>query len=419
MSLPVPHLRGETWYADLREEGGSRHQSLGIGRGVSHFEVGAALARKIDELRLGAKVSQPDLFSLDDSALTIAALADMYREAMDPTTAGGGSYLGDCLRRVVEGIGHMTVRDLCAPTGNVVLKVWRDKLWAKGWRSNSVRNVLNFAKHLLVWGQTDERNLTGPIPRLPKFKRNNRDLLVQPTASTFTEVDFRYLREHWADEAIRTGGMIRMFGRDPAVWKDYIARRKLYLSLAFYTGAHPEDLGTWRGAYLSVEMGRYERHNTKSSRVIKPECFDMPEQLQLDCEAELRRRGIPRFHPDELPAGGIAYPGTHYQGGGLWCEATRVLRRATARLWPDGSREGFTFRLARRSTVWEYTIRGWRSHEIAALLGHVDEQMVQRIYRRCCELGIVSPTRVAWTVASGPHGGPSRRATVTDLRAVK
>jgi hypothetical protein len=120
----------------------------------------------------------------------------------------------------------------------------------------------------------------------------------------------------------------------------------------------------------------------------------------LDCEAELERRSLPRF-----PIGEVVT-------GGPWHQPTRVLGPACDRLWPDGSRPRWTFQLARRSTVWEYTVRGWSTHEIATVLGHVDDRMIRDVYRRCCELGIISPVRVPWSVASGPHGGPSRMAPV-------
>jgi len=402
--LPSCRLRGDTWTADLRRFGGRPYHSLGLARGADPIEVGAALQRAVDGLRSAAKVGAPTLPGLESPGMTMRELAAMYMQARDFETTAGASWAEDCRKRVAEGIGHLTVAELAAPNGVAVLRRWRDQMWAEGWKPRSVRNVLNFTKAILRWGQDDGRDLTGPIPSLPKFARPGQRI-NEPDFTTFAEADFRTLREHLFDEALHFQAFKKFLGADRDRWADYIGRRQLYLSWAFYTGAHDEDCNTLRGGYISLPAGRYERHNTKSSASVEPEWFDMPEQLALDCEAELRRRGIARFPPDELVA------------GGRWAESTRTLNKAVRRLWPgDPLRKSFTFRIARRSTIWEYTIRGWRTHEIAAIVGHVDETMIREVYRRCSQLGIVSPVRVPWTLQSGPHGKPSGIAPVLEFK---
>jgi integrase len=401
--LPSCRLRGNVWTADLRAYGAGNYHSLGLPATASPIEVGAAVQRAVDGLVSAGKVVNPELPGLESPGLSVRDLASQYQDAKDYPSKGGRSWGEDCMRRVQEGIGHLAVHELAAPAGEQVLRRWRDLLWEKGWRPRSVRNVLNFARAMLLWGQSDGRQLTGRLPKLPRFCRPG-ERMSEPDYTTLPEADFRHLRAHLFDGALHYQSFIRAFGRDPAIWSDYIARRQLYLSLAYYTGAHPEDLNTWRGEYLSVDVGRYERHNTKSSRVVEPECFDMPEQLQLDCQAELTRRGLPRFPQRELVACGTFGP---------WREATRTLNAAVARLWPgDPARKGFTFRISRRSCVWEYTIRGWRTHEIAAILGHVDETMIREVYRRCSQLSLISPVRVPWGLATGPRGRPTETGRI-------
>ena len=87
------------------------------------------------------------------------------------------------------------------------------------------------------------------------------------------------------------------------------------------------------------------------------------------------------------------------------------------RLFPDKSRPDFTFRIARRSTVREYTLRGWRTEEIAAILGHVDTQMVSRIYRRMSELHLIAKVRTPWGIASGPDGAPTGTGKLLSFRS--
>jgi integrase len=398
MPAPPIHVRGAVWYADLRAYGGQKHTSLGLPAGTSQLELGMAVAAKVAELRVVASIGRPPLPGLESPGLLVRDLVSMYQDARDYDTKGGEKYGADCAKRVREGLGHLTVNDLAAPQGAAVLRAWRDRLWKDDWKPRSVRNVLNFAAAVLRWGQDDGRALTGAVPRLPKFCRPG-EAMSNPRFVTFAEADFRSLREHVFDEALRRSAF-GVFHGDRAAVLDYVARRKLYLSLGFYTGAHPADLQSCKGAYLNVQFRRYERHNTKSARVVEPEWFDMPEQLALDCQAELDRRGLPRFPPEEIVT------------GGFWRHGTRAATEACRRLWPDGSRPHFDFRTARRSMVWEYTIRGWRTHEIAAIAGHVDEQMIREVYRRCSELGIISPVRVPWTCASGPHGRPSATAPV-------
>jgi hypothetical protein len=402
MAHPPAFVRGGVWYADLRAHGGQKNTSLHLPAAAPAIEVGMAIARKLDELRVGASVSQPRLPGLEKPGLRMLDLIDLYLDARadDYDSNGGRDYVRDYCGYVREGLGHLAVEDLAGKLGTAALKAWRAIMWKGGWKGRTVRNALNMALAILAWGQDDGRELTGPLPRRPRRFAPTGQSFAEPRFDTMTEVDFRTLREHWADEGLHWGSLAKWC----RIWgvgvDDYIARRKLHLSLAFYTGAHDEDLATWRGGYLAVEQGRYERHNTKSALAVRPAWLDMPEQLQHDCEAELCRRGLPRF------------PETEIVTGRPWAGATRTLGDACDRLWPDHSRPRFTFQMARRSTVWEYTVRGWSAHEIATVLGHVDETMVREVYRRCSELGIISPVRVPWTVASGPHGGPSALAPV-------
>lgn len=410
MQAPPVFVRGGVWCADLRtaaHDSGLRRVSLGLPEAASPVEVGMAIERKLAEIRVGARVSRPELPGLEKPGLRMLDLIDLYLDARadDYDTDGGRDYVRDYCGYVREGLGHLAVEDMAGKLGTAALKAWRAIMWKDGWKGRSVRNAMNMALAILAWGQDDGRELTGPLPRRPKRFAPTGQHLSEPRFETMTETDFRLFREHWADEGLHWGSIgkwCRIWQIEPA---DYIARRKLHLSLAFYTGAHDEDLHTWRGEYLAVEQGRYERHNTKSARAVRPAWFDMPEQLQRDCEEELRRRGLPRFPEKEIVTGQRP-----------WAGATRTLGDACDRLWPDHSRPRFTFQTARRSTVWEYTVRGWNAHEIATILGHVDETMVREVYRRCSELGIISPVRVPWTVASGPHGGPSALAPVLEFK---
>lgn len=406
--LPTCRLRGKVWTADLRRYGGGNYHALGLPEGASQIEVGAALQRAVDALQVAAKVSAPALPGIEAPGLTLGrkpdgtpGLVDLYldeRRRYGRLAGPAERYVASCCRRVSKALGHLTVAELAGDCGTAALERWKAQLWKDGKSHATVRNLLNQAMAVLRWGQTGQRTLTGTLPEMPDYVRPGQDFRTI-RYDTLPEADFRTFREHLFDQGVRElEGFYTVEGA-----RDFMARRRLALSFSFYTGAHFTDADTLRGCYLSTDVGRYERRNTKSRRCVGPAVFDMPEQLQLDCVAELERRGIPRFPPDELVTRGR---------WGTWHHATRTFAAVTARLWPDGSRVVPTFPILRRSTVWEYTVRGWRTHEIAELLGHVDDRMIQEVYRRCSMVGLISPVRVPWTVSSGPRGEPTRTGDV-------
>lgn len=405
---PTVELRGNVWVADMRPWGGQRRHSLGLPGEADPIEVGMACERAKQSLLVAGHIAAPEL-PFEDEGLLVRDLVSYYLEARahDYETDGGASYVADYCRRIVKDLGHLPVLALAAPEGILVFNKWRDRLWEEKLANQTVKNCIASLFAVLRWGRSDGRRMTGPLPeKMPRCARAGQNLR-NPRFEFWTEADFRHFRQRWSDEVLRTGGLRKHCGSDAKKVEDYLARRRMYLSLAFYTGCHVAELDGWRGDWLSVDRGRYQRHNQKSARTVRPIWLDMPEQLQIDCQEEVARLGRP-WGDGELVGCGKWGP---------WKGAIRTLVKATKRLWPDGSRPAWNFMsLARRSTVREYTIRGWRTHEIAAILGHVDNRMVEEVYRRCEELGIISPVRVPWTVNSGPHGKPTGLAPVLEFR---
>jgi integrase len=410
---PRTFSRGGVICADLRGHGGQQRHSLRLPVGSDPVEIGMALARAIDRLRMAARVGQPELPGLDggEEGMKLAALVLRYRAAReaDAETDGGLAYIDFYCKRIAEALGHLPLRAFAAPDGEEVLLRYRNLIWEKGFANRTCKNLLSMLRAILRWGRSDGRRFAWPLPEdWPRAVRRGQ-LLGNPVYDTWTEADVRTLREHWPEELARTGRLNRWFP-DPGRQADVIARRKLFISWMLYTGAHRID-GAVRGAALNVTFGRYTRHNQKSSATIEDGCFDMPERLRLDCEAELARRGLDAFPEDDLPT------------GGPWPEANLTLWIAQCRLWPHPDGTGprgelrsalprFCWMLTRRTCVREYTIRGWSTSQIADLLGHRDERMIREIYRQCSELHLVSPVRVPWTVSSGPGGRPTERAKV-------
>lgn len=402
VKTPKVFLRDGHWVADLRRFGGSQYQALGLAGDADPVLVGYMLRGKVDELRLGARVMSPELPGLADEGMLMRELLTLYAEDHECPTAAGKFYTRKYCRQIAAQIGHMPVSALAAPAGRTVLLRWRDELWVKKLANKTVKNYLGMLKAALIWGQSGGRQLTGALPEWPKAIRDG-EALSNPVFDHWSEQDFRHFRDHFGEAS----GARMWMRSDPADW---IARRRLYLSFAYYTGMHAADLGKIRKDWLNVAAGRFWRHNQKSARCVDTEPFDMPAALVLDCEAELRRLGR-EWEPKELIT------------GGPWPHTTDIFRCEIRRLFPAGGPRltpcHLDTRVLRRSTAWELAIRGWQPGEISAYMGHVDDTMVRHVYLHCKELGLIADRRIPWALNSGPGGKPSGTARVYPLRAVK
>lgn len=422
MASNLPHIvvRGDVVYADLRRATGDeryRHVCLDLPAGSSEYEIGIAVGQHVAELRAAGRIKAPELRGLHrDSGVTLADAILSYLDGRQITHKGNRRYVHGLCGRISRHLGHMPISDLDGRAGTRVLLRWVELLRTgkaaglkKPLGGHTVQNYI-YQLAAVLQDALDAGQLAA-MPKLPRELQDEPGPVYVPKFEHWVEADFRKLREEWAEEILRVGGWTRFLGPDREVWRDYIAKRKLYLSMAYYTGLHTGDLDRVPAEWLSWEVGRYRRENTKSARCVRPAVFDMPEQLQLDCEAEARRcqdLGKP-WRPEDLVC------------GGSWPRPFDALNTARLRLWPDPQNRPphFNFRLCRRSTAWEYCIRGWQAEQIAAILGHVDRKMVEEVYRRCDQLGLISPVRLPWTIGTAPKGADrTGRATVLAFRKV-
>jgi integrase len=226
-----------------------------------------------------------------------------------------------------------------------------------------------------------------------------------PEYRWYTEADFRKLRDGlYQNESPRA--RLKVWLPDAAEREDFIARKRLYMSVGFYTGMHTIDLDNLTGSDFSVDTGHFLRTNTKSSRSVPVRTLKMPEQLQLDLKAEIRRLGRP-FYADEQIA------------GGPWHMPTKEPNRAAQRLKLDP----WTYRVARRSTAYHLFLLGWSERDVSEYLGHVDQTMIRAVYARV-PVDLRSSEKLEWTNANlarfrggitatakvlrfGPHAAPA------------
>jgi integrase len=410
MVLPPIVARSDVLYADLRRVTGDdryRHFCLHLPVGSSDMAVGVAVGRAIESLRLVGQVQNPELRGLERKpGQTLADAISLYVDSRDYDTDEGERYARGICGRIGRDLGHMELAAFEGLPGDLIVLRWVETLRGH-LGGHTVRNYLKQLFAVLKWAV--ESRLLPALPREPRRLQAEKGPVYVPTYEHWVEEDFRRLRGHFADEALRAGSFGSHYGSDRSVWEDVVAKRKLYLSLAYYTGMHTYDLNRVPAEWLSWEVGRYRRENHKSAACIRPASFTMPEQLQSDCSEEARRcerLGKP-WHDKDLVA------------GGPWGSACEVLERARLRLWPEeiGRPPHFDFRVTRKSCAWEYCLRGWSAEQIAELLGHVDRKMVDTVYRRCDQLALISAERLPWRVGTAPRSAArTSRARVLPFR---
>jgi len=415
MDLPPICRRGDVLYADFRRWGGPRHVCLDLLFGASDMEVGVAVGRALETYRAAGHIREPELPGLAGRAgMTLADAILTYVDGRDYERDASEVYVKGLCARIKRHLGHLELSDFDGRAGSLVVLRWVESLrdgTAKGLKKPlSGHTVQNYLMQLYaVLEDALDAGQIRALPKMPKRLQDKAGPVYVPKWEHWVETDFRRLRDEWAEDILRGGRWSKAYGPDREVWKDIIAKRKLYLSMAYYTGLHTADLDRVPAEWLSWEVGRYRRENTKSASCVRPAVFDMPEQLQVDCAEEARRchdLGKP-WRPDDLVC------------GGPWSQGCDLMRTAWRRLWPDERNRPPTwnFRLARRSTAWEYCVRGWPAELIAEILGHIDRKMVSEVYRRCDQLGLISPVRLPWKIGTAPKGqSRTGRAKVIELR---
>ena len=379
MPKPTPILRRGRWTLDLRWAGCGQRFLKTPGRP----ELEAAAIHEAYGLfhRLRAERGAR---AVDQNALEGPSIRQVVAELLeqrDYNRRGGERYVRGYAGQLVKRWGGTAVNQFEPPSGTKLLRAWRDELAAEGLSPKTRRNYLNVMDQVLRHAALRSWLRSVPVKPRPTL---TEETLSSPDAPWYSETDFRALRAglyQGSDEAI--AGWQRRQGQAVDV-DGHVARRRLYLSFAFYTGMHVYDLDHLVAEHISPDFGSYWRTNHKSAAVNPGAAFDCPEQLWIDVKAETARLGRP-WHAGERIC------------GGPWAEGSRTLRKTAARL---GLPLEVNFRsVLRRSTVYELAIRGWSERECADVLGHVDEHMIRTVYRRV-PLRLRAPSKIPWDLAS-------------------
>lgn len=379
MPKPTPVLIRGRWIVDLRWAGCGRRFLRTPGRP----ELEPAAIHEAYALfgRLRAERGQRALEQQLLEGPSIGQVAEELLEGRDYDRRGGERYVRGYTAQVVKRWGSTAVNQFEPPNGTKLLRAWRDELAAEGLSPKTRRNYLNVMDQILR--HAADRSWLRSLPVKPK-PTLTEETLTSPDAPWYSETDFRALRAGlYVGSQDAIAGWLRRQHLEEDV-DGFIARRRLYLSFAFYTGMHVYDLDHLVAEHVSPDFGSYWRSNHKSAAVVPPAAFDCPEQLWLDVKEETARLGRP-WHAGELIA------------GGRWNEGSRTLAKTAERC---GLPLPINFRsVLRRSTVYELAIRGWSERECADVLGHVDEHMIRTVYRRV-PLRNRSPKKIPWDLES-------------------
>jgi hypothetical protein len=383
---------------DLRREGHGRRFLKTPGRpeleGAAIHEAYALLHR--ERAQRGARALEQDLLE----GPTVGRVAAELLEEREYDRRGGERYVRSYTAQLVKRWGATAVNQFEPPNGTRLLRGWRDEIAAQGLSPKTRRNYLNVMDQILR--HAADRSWLRSLPVKPR-PTLTEETLTSPDAPWYSETDFRALRAGLYAGSEEQIAAWQRRQHQPIDVAGHLARRRLYLSFAFYTGMHVYDLDRLAAEHVSPDFGSYWRTNHKSAAVIPGAAFDCPEQLWIDVKAETARLGRP-WHAGELLC------------GGAWAEGSRTLRATAARL---GLPPELNFRsVLRRSTVYELAIRGWSERECADVLGHVDEHMIRTVYRRV-PLRQRSPQKIPWDLASSRRmlgGTPwTARARVLEL----
>lgn len=377
-----PTPQGERWRVDLRWAGFGRYVLRAPATPDAQIEaiheayelLGKLRATKLPDAQRDLPLPEPGAGPLLSEAIRLFK-AGRERERM---TDDNRRYVFGYLDAVDRELGSLRVAAFGPPHGDALLEDYRNRLADQGLSPKTRRNRLNTLMQVLKFCHG-----RGWLPALPVKPEPTigREVVNEPVFDWYTEADFRALRDalYASDDPA-----LRRWHPDRDERADYVARRRLYLSVGFYTGMHTADLDRLNDRSLNPtfggEYGVFERVNTKSAACVPPKPLPMPEQLCVDAETELRRLGR-RWHVAEAIA------------GGRWPESTRLLRDLAVRLQLPPR---VNFRIFRRSTVYHLCLLGWPEEETSEYLGHVDREMVNSVYRRV-PLAIRSRERLDWT----------------------
>lgn len=362
---PVWDSKGCVWRLDLRSPWRLGRRTVDAPPPPDGLVEAIHAARDLlESLRARDALTGPQL-SLPVSGPTVdAACAAYVAEREYHGTSGKWLRANrDLLCRELKGV---PLASLTTVGGALRLLSWRDEVRGRGIGPLAMKDRLCVFAQVWRWAALPPRQWVTLMPVLPSFKTSEDEVLRSPAITWIDESTFRAVRagiydNPYARPAIAAElGAAGMPSHDLAI-RRYIARRRLYLSFAFYTGMRRLDLNAITDAHVSRDFGCYWRSGHKTGVEMAAESICPP--FAADIETECRELGRP-WRTGELIC------------GGPWFHATRVIAVAARRLGV----QRFGLMTCRRSFVYHKAMAGVPEPKLVNLLGHSDSKMVRAVY---------------------------------------
>lgn len=362
----------------------------------------------IERLRRETHETAPELPGLEAvPERVLSAVCDAFLEKRDRDEsfrkAGGRAWVVQVLRQLKRELGGAPLSAFVPPKGNEFVSAYRDRCRQpreKGGYAltpKTTKDRLSVLRQVLHYAAEQ-----GEIPVPPHFPRavSGKMGARRPVYLWIDALTFRRLREAVYSQPAERAALASALARkkqpyDAAAVDDYVARRRLYLSFAFYTGAHTADLDALDDSWVSHARGLYLRHNEKSAHAVADAMIEAPQPLMDDINAELARLGRPWFRGEKIC-------------GDRWLTVARVCRETAQDL---GLGVAVNPRVFRRSFVRELALRGYTEDEVIKLMGHADSTMVRQVYQ---DPALMRPqVRTRWVSDEAP--APPESAQVFQL----
>lgn len=271
-------------------------------------------------------------------------------------TEGGERWTREVAAQLARDLGGWPLEQFEGTAGADRLLEWRNQI-RRGELGRPAVGAKRAEDYLTVLGQVLASALErGELERAPKL----------PDPRLYTGEVIRPVRYRWITEDQFRELRAEIYSSPQGIWYaggvDAVARRRLYITFAFYTGMRKRDLDELVAAHVSPELGLYLRKSTKTGR--EPRWCRMPRPLLEDVRAELARLGRPWRAGERIC-------------GGRWKNVARVLGEARRRL---GLADRVNLRVLRRSFARQKCLALVDERHLVDLLGHVDSKMVRQVY---------------------------------------
>lgn len=334
---------------------------------------------------------------------TVGQLLEEYTAQRKYRSLGNRKSVEATAARIRRELGHVPLVALT----RAVLAEWRDTVRAGyvrtypggaavavnvGCKAMRERvSVLRRALKLAV-----EQGYLASVPPLPDPKLGDDEQFFCPGVAWVDEATFLAVRDSIYLGPMGTSALEGHWRKGGLPWpgctlEDYIARRRLYLSFALYTGLRRHDLDLLSDLSVAPAFGVYYRTSHKT-HLVRGVPERMPPPLAEHIQRELDRRKLLAFPPGDLIC------------GGPWHRVTRVLAVACRHVGVPP----FDLRVLRRSFAYHKAADGVAKDKLKDLMSHSTSAMLDHVYAQIPDAGTRDDAGARWPELRTRAAGAAR-----------